>query len=798
MIKVKPLAASNLLYRFLLGSVMALLLAASPAYAQNESQQVLIDRAQYWLEKGDTQRANEAWEKLLLLNANSSVALRGLAETALQANQIQQARNYLDQLKKIDPQNSAIADIEQKLLLQSKSGTAALTEARQSAKTGNMEAAVSKYKALFKGQVPSGDLGREYYTYLGYTDGGLAESIAGLKRLEKERPNDARISLALARHLARQEKTRLEAIESLAKLSKRSDVGAEAVKSWREAILWLGPPSKKQEVYYQTFLAEFPNDAEVKAQLAEGKKRSAIASAPAPVDPMVRRTQQALRDLENNPTQAEKELMAILRQRPNDANALGGLGVIRLRQGRSKEAQELLQKAQQRGGKGWSQALEQANQQVLLENAKQMQQHGNIQQAEQQYEKILAKDPTNRMALHELVSLMIEQGHLDRAQNYLLQLEPLMKKDPSDANLQAAYRVTVAQFDLARGDEQLAQAELELALASYPLDPWIRLELARLYLRQGNNYDADRIMQGLAVGTQAPLDNTKAVALYAAEKKDWHQVLQLVSAVESNRRDADLIRLQKQADFQQQILWAKQRCEIGQMTPALNTLSQQVLQLKDDISLISALIDAFVACKNINMALLLIDRQLLVANERQVIDLNLLRVGVLLQDNQIIQAEQLMAQIAQQLLSLDQKQSYDELAMYLAIEQAKLLQAYGREKEALDVLIPWVETHPTNLGLATLAIQLYMDMGKTHLAKRLYQVALANRPLGEDIATNFNLARLAYQVGDTRRGDAVLEQIAAQAGGDEVIIVEVAKTYKQAGRMSQAAKIIKKAMKAYE
>lgn len=798
MIRVKLLAALNLLYQLLIASAITLLLAVYPAQAQNEAQQVLIERGQYWLEKGDTQRANEAWEKLLLLNTSNKVALRGLAETALRANQIQKARNYLDQLKKIDPQNSVIADIEQKILLQSKSGTAALTDARQLAKKGNMDAAISKYKELLKDQVPSGDLGREYYTYLGYTDQGLAESISGLKRLEKERPNDARVSLALARHLARQEKTRLEAIKRLAKLSERNDVGAEAIKSWREAILWLGPPNKSQEIYYQNFLTQFPEDAEVKAQLNEGQKRSTAASAPPPVDPMVRRTQNALQDIESNPSQAEKELVAILRQRPNDANALGGLGVIRLRQGRSKEAKELLQQANNRGGKGWSQALEQANQQELLESAKQMQQQGNAQQAEQQYEKIIEKDPNNGIALHELVKLMLAQGQLDKAQHYLSQLEPLMRKNINDHNLQAAYRVTVAQFDLARGDQPLAQAELELALANYPSDPWIRLELARLYLRQGNNYDAERIMQGLAVGTQAPLDNIKAVALYAAETKDWQQVLRLISAVESNRLDTELIRLQKQADFQQQIIWAKQRCEMGQVGTALSTLSQQVLQLKDDISLVSALIDAFVTCKNINMALLLIDRQLLIANERQIVDLNLLRVGVLLQDKQIIQAEQLMAQVAQQLLTPDQKQSYDELAMYLAIEQARLLQAYGREQQALDVLLPWIEKNPTDLGLATLAIQLYMNKGKTHLAKRLYQAALVNRPLSEDTPTNFNLARLAYQVGDMRRGDAILEQIAAQAGGDEAVLVEVAKTYKKAGRMSQAAKVIKKAMTAYK
>lgn len=799
MIKVERLERNNIM-RQLIASILLIGVAlALPVYAQNEAQDVLIERGQYWLGRGDVQRANEAWEKLLLLDANSITALKGLAETALLANQTQVARDYIERLKIINPQHSAIVALEQRVLLQSQRGASALTEARQAAQTGSLDKAVTKYQELLGSQVPSGELGREYYTYLGYTNEGLAEAIKGLERLEKEQPNNVQVSLSLAKHMARQEKNRLQAISRLARLAELpGEVGSDAKKSWREAILWLGPPNRSQETYYRDYLAKNPDDEEIKTQLAEGRRRSAIASVPAPVDPMIRRTQQALRDLDTNPSRAEQELNTILKQRPNDANALGGLGVIRLRQGRIDEAYRLLTRAQQRGGKGWGQALQQVEQQKMLLIASQLQAQGNELQAEQQYKLILSKHPESTEALLALVDTSLKSGNLEQAQRYLSQLDSLMRKISADSKQQAAYHLSVARFDAARGDVQLAQAGLELALARFPLDPWIRLELARFYFRQGNLYDADLIMQGLSTGAGVSVDTIKAMALYSAEKEDWQGVLQLLSTVPTASLDTELIRMQKQADFRQQVSWAKQRCQIGQSIPALDALSQQVIQLKDDTSLVMALVDAYMACKQPEKALLLVDRQILVVGEEQRVDLQLLRAGVLLQDKQVVQAEQLLAQIAQEPVTLIQKQRYEELAMYLAIQQAELFYAYGRADEALNLVLPWVETNPSNLELSNLVIRIYLEQGKSHLAKRLYDAVLPELQMSEDPKENINLARLAYQIGDISRGDAILDTAVTQASNNEQMLVEIAKTYKQAGRMSKAADTIKKAMAPYK
>lgn len=43
-------------------------LMAPVAWAQTGAEQTLLDQGQYWQERGDTERAGEAWQKLLRIN----------------------------------------------------------------------------------------------------------------------------------------------------------------------------------------------------------------------------------------------------------------------------------------------------------------------------------------------------------------------------------------------------------------------------------------------------------------------------------------------------------------------------------------------------------------------------------------------------------------------------------------------------------------------------------------------------------------------------------------------------------
>lgn len=786
---------------WLVAAAFSVMATCTPlVFASSDAADVLIEQGTYWQARGDINRAIEAWEKLLLLDQRNDVALQGLVESSIKAKRYAKARAYLDDLKSKYPNSKATPELEQSLRLQESNQEGLLEEARLLAASGNIEEALIKYEELFQGKRPEGVLAREYYGYLGYTKKGLAIAIAELQSLEKQRPNDTELSLLLARHLARQESTRLQGVQRLEKLAQRSDIGSDAAESWRDAILWLGPASREAEPYFKTYLVKHPDDKEVQSLLDQGIAiRSAPpASARAHIvreDPLQKRGQQALSRLEVSPEQAESEFLAILKQRPNDNNALGGLGIIRLREGNLSEAHALLRRASTQNRRGWQQALQQVELQLGINKAQELQkQHLNLD-AENIYLKLLRQNPSSISVLSGLVNLLIEQRRLDEARSYLKQLETLMAKE-TDVEQQANFTLTVARYDIALGDKERAKSDLEFALVRFPLNPWIRLELAQLFLEQNNSYDAENIMRGLDLTTSTNKDVPKAFALFAAATKDWERVVQIVNEMPARNVDTDLHALKDQAIFQQQVAWAKQRCILGQKEDALDSLAQQTKQLTDDITFIVILADAYSACQQTDKSLQLIERQLLIATPKNRVDLNLLKVGLLLEKKEISEVETLLVEVAMQPLNAEQTKSHENFTLYLAIQQAEILLQQGRSAVALKGLTPWLNTHPNHFDLLLMFTRLYMDLGDKAEALKLYKSALSSSTEDQNPTTRVNLARMAYQIGLPREAETILEQLVLSSPHDVELLTHIARLYKQNGRLGRAAVVIQQAMSA--
>lgn len=71
-------------------------LMAPVAWAQTGAEQTLLDQGQYWQERGDTERAGEAWQKLLRINPQNAQALYGMALVELNARRPEGAQRYLN------------------------------------------------------------------------------------------------------------------------------------------------------------------------------------------------------------------------------------------------------------------------------------------------------------------------------------------------------------------------------------------------------------------------------------------------------------------------------------------------------------------------------------------------------------------------------------------------------------------------------------------------------------------------------------------------------------------------------
>ncbi len=462
--------------------------AQAPA---DEASRVLAEQGRFWQERGDQARAAEAWKKLLLVEPESAQALYGLATVELKEGRPAQARAYLERLRNVQPGSPLLALLEQDMRLHEGNNMAVLEEARLLAASQELDDALAKYRQALGDWRPVGDVGREYYGYLGYAEGGLQEAITGLRRLAAQSPGDPQVQLLLARHLARNESTRLDGIRHLASLSKRADIGSDAAESWRDALAWLGPPRPEAQPLFTAYLEAHPDDQEIRAQLEQGivaaqkqvaeaarrKADEAKPAAPRP-DPLRRRTDAAMKLLESGDTgRARAEFEAVLAQRPDQSEALGGLGIVAMRAGDWRQAHDYLSRAR-RGNAAWQASLDAVQYWVDVEDAQALLGAGNLDEARKRAQRAARQNPRELAAQRVLADVLAHEGHTAQA---IAAYRALLDRQPGDVQL----RSRLAQLHLHAGNEAEASRLLDDLLAADPDDPQALFASARLAAEQG-------------------------------------------------------------------------------------------------------------------------------------------------------------------------------------------------------------------------------------------------------------------------------------------------------------------------
>ena len=556
--------------------VLGLLLAAIPAsaaLAAADAEQILLDKANYWRLKDRPDLAIEALTKLLFLDPNQAEALYQLGMLDVQQGKPGDAKDALARLQKAAPGSPHIAELENAIRA-GKVGPSELNEARKLAQSGQLTEAIQKYQQTFHGPPPP-SFGAEYYLTLAGTPGGWEQAKDGLAQLAQSQPNDKSIQLALGQVLINRETTRPDGIALLIKLSKDPVVGADAVKGWRQALLW-----GATREYYGQYLAQFPNDQEVRQRANDIANQSAGAQGS-------EAQSQAYVDLQHGKTAAaEKQFAADLKANPNDPQALGGMGLVKLRQERFAEARELLgraMKADPANQKQWVSAYESAAFWGTVQTAKSLAAAGRLQQAkglltgllahphanaagaemvlagideklkdyagaEAAYRRVLAVQPRNGDALMGLAGTLRAAGKTAEADQIMARLTPAQraKLAAGGGTSQGEVLRKAAKDAEANGNNQLAEQRFKEAIVADPKDPWIRLDYARFLAGMGH------VDQGFAIVDPAQTGNTPTsvlvAAMYDVQQDHWADALDKIDRVPPADRSKDL------ANFRDRIL----------------------------------------------------------------------------------------------------------------------------------------------------------------------------------------------------------------------------------------------------
>lgn len=740
-----PSRSNRWMRLFASASIVSAITAASPgAWAANDSLAVktLTEQARFWESKGRSDLAAAAWKRLLQIEPKNPEALAGLAQYELDSNRPEAARALAEELKRQPNANKDTIKRIEGAASQRVLNTKQLDQARAAARAGRLDEAVALYRQVLEGRAMSGPVALEFYQTLGGTNNGWDEARKGLERLYAEDEDNATVALAYAQHLTYRAATRREGIRLLSGLARNPQVASSAVDAWRRALVWL-EATKSDTSLFQAFLNVQPNDAAIKSRIA-GLNPVTVAR---PLDPR----SVALRDgfgalNVGDVAEAEKRFEGLLASGPRNPDALGGLGVVRLKQERFAEAEKLLAEAIRiSGNRKWDEALTSARFWSALdagdaaaqagdlaaarrayERAQQLDgkavrppaaladllvQEGRLADAERAYRAVLAAHPQSIDAFRGLAGVLVRLGKVDEAVTLAERLSDADKEDLGYGSLRAEqFRLKAIQLT-AKGDPVGAMLQLEEALLWDPNSPWLRLELARLYHRSGAASEAFGLMDGLLQGSPDMPDALHAAALMSAEAKEYTLALAMLEKIPTSARTREMAELQRKMWVRAQVSRADALAKMGQTQQAMAALDQALAAAGRDPDSLSAVAQVMLGLGDEARSLTMM-RTLLAETPKPETDLLVQYAGLLLTTRQDVELAAQLRQLYAQPLNPQQRKDLDAIRWAYSIRQIDVQREAGNFSASYEIAAQLLSEQPGNLEAQAALARLYTTAGE--------------------------------------------------------------------------------------
>lgn len=422
-------------------------------------------------------------------------------------------------------------------------------------------------------------------------------------------------------------------------------------------------------------------------------------------------------------TSAATQFEQALAVNANDPDALGGLGVTRLRQERFREARDLLERAS-RGpdASRWAEALGSARFFAGLDEAEGAR---DSRQSETILGGLLASAAApdqKALAAVQLGDLLMLQGRYGEARDAYAQAH--------GASSDVAYKIANAEAAQASADGDPVRAEnayrqaLELGGAS---DPWLRYAFAGFLLERGRASDAAAIVQPLETSTSS--EALYAAALYYNQAERPADAQRLLRRVPEAARTAEMRALESEIGLADAERQARAFAAAGR--------GAEALALLDRYNVPGASAGQQIRLGGAYYALGARDRAASLAS-----------AAAGQQSGQGVNQEplvRLLAQTGQDELALGVIQratggsttssTARRLYSALAVASADRLREDGMRAEAFDVLQSGWSVAPQDPAILVSLGRLYQDGEMTQEAAQVFELALARKPGDPDALT---------------------------------------------------------------
>ena len=565
--------------------------------------------------------------------------------------------------------------------------------------------------------------------------------------------------------------------------------------------------------------------AEKTVQLDKPPARENGPSAPTPAIGL--NIQQGFNSINSGELElATAKFEAVLKVRPADTNALGGLGLIRLRQNRFGEAQQLLERASKQGhAEQWRGALKSATYWGLLQKANTARQASDIPLAQKLLEQAMKVDPqevTAQIALAEVrgelkqydsaekllrdvltrqpkqtaaiaayADLLAKQDKFEQAQLVLNQLTPQQRDQLGGlGRIQVESMRKHASSLQAAGDLNGARNALEDAMSYDPSNVWVRLDLGRLYIMTGQTNEARSIVDGLLLAGPDQSDAMYAAALLTAENQDWNRSQQILERIPTAARNKDIAALMKRVSLHNQIDQIMELARQGQRDQA-NAQLRQLEQTSDHTDeTMGALASAYAETGDAGRAMAIM--RPMVARRRNDTSLMLQYASVLLNTRQDAEFSTVMRQLREKNLSSQDAKNYSELNVAFVLRRVDVERENNNLATAYDLLAPLMMQRPDDPRLLSSMARLYAASGEHKQALVWYDRALDRKP--KDLELLLSALSAAVDAKAFNEAQTLVERAAGVDGNSVRVLTAWARLYRAEGKNSKAEEYYRAAL----
>lgn len=801
-------------------SMIALFLACylAPGFAADDTSSftALFEQAQFWQEKNRNDLAKDALQRILNADPQNKEAIYRMGMIAAREGDEEATQQWTNLLAQIAPADPRVKQLGAAKAVQAVD-PATLAEARRLSSQGQYDAAIKRYQEVFGGVTPTLELSAEYYLTLAGTKSGIAEAKAQLNKLSQGASLNSSLRQAYAQVLSYDENTRRQGIELLSAMAATSP---QSDSHWRQALLWLDA-SASDKKYYDQYMSVHPNDLEVInyfQSTLQRKKNNAVTNNRS-------RGYQALNA--NKLKDAERLFKAAVAENAKDADAAAGLGLIRLKQQQFDEAKSYLAKAMALSpakSKQWTEAYQSADFYAQMTQARRLMEQeqyeralnqvlpltttktprsfeaqilaaqlehkqGKAEQALQRYNAVLQKDPSHLDAKLGLIAVLQSQGRWSDAER-LAALLP--EKDRNRVAYVSQAEVNKLRADAANTNDLLAEISLRRAMKLAPADPWVRLDLARLIARQGDDIRARTIVEPLQAASQSA-ESRYAAAMFASEQKRWLDVDRIMSSIPQSQRTPAMNALAAQSAARSKFSAVIQRASVGDQAGARQLLIDLHQSSALGAKVVGELANELVQANQTELAYQLVELDLMQGLDEKAGDY-IGHISVMNESGRSRQARELMTELMLRPdLTEENRRSLMGLQQGLAVREADQLRNSGQLALAYDLLAARLREAPENEELLLAMGRLYESGNKTTEADEIYNYVLKLNPANQQALSG--AVNLALAQNDTDKAAQLLSRIDWNSAADPELLVMAARVSQAKGDDNEAAALLLKARK---